>query len=800
MKETTNLFKNKLLLFRAKSARLEKMFPVSSIRRALPIHLQKVVSLSMGRVGSLSDRIRIAHNFFSRILKINRHHGSEFTVKWIKANQVVLQKYMGGDKVKSLRSIEPNLPLPRLINGFPAIINRRDRDLIRSGAKGVLRFWLSLFGSYRIMAIVGKTKLNTIYDPFKGKPEFVLDVLSLLKNSDSPVFYKRLETFSKIPRKLAPSTFVLSHKTSPSNSLSYQGLFTDYYLLTRGNAKQQKIFHNLMEYLELIGTKYPIRRMQSLLRSLESITSQMKYPDNYRLKRSALPGNSLSQFSIKEEAAGKIRVFALIDSITQSFLRPLHDYLFDILRVIPNDGTFNQDESVLRSIEKGKKYNCAYSFDLSAATDRLPRQLTSHIMENLVALPGFSSIWEAVMVDRDFSFPLNSGKKYPHLLTDHENIYRYSVGQPMGGLSSWAGLAITHHWILQYCSWSLGNLTGWEERYEVLGDDIVIFDHSLAQKYLEVMEKLGVDINLSKSIVSPNRQVFEFAKRTLVDGINVSSLSFQQIISQTSIGARVADAVSYIRSNLIDNIPLLGNILSRNGGSTAFSKLKAVGMESIALLGLLHQKGVIEHRVVVESLINPQYKEDFDWDKASFSLPLRSILMLTLSSLKGEKVDYPFSHPDMRHSVYEELEAELSSVILQHALYKIKLLDRDYDKILNKGAHSLFRGIEDKVFKASISGFFEDLIMNLSSDLDTGELLDDIEKILYKHAKYGHVKIEEALKHLESVESMIFTFTYKTDISRLRYETETSPVIDLIRKGVFGSRTRYWEIPNPTYS
>jgi len=81
MKETTNLFKNKLLLFRARSARLEKMFPVSSIRRALPIHLQKVVSLSMGRSGSLSNRIKIAHNFFSHIIKMNRHHGSFFTVK-----------------------------------------------------------------------------------------------------------------------------------------------------------------------------------------------------------------------------------------------------------------------------------------------------------------------------------------------------------------------------------------------------------------------------------------------------------------------------------------------------------------------------------------------------------------------------------------------------------------------------------------------------------------------------------------------------------------------------------------------
>lgn len=63
------------------------------------------------------------------------------------------------------------------------------------------------------------------------------------------------------------------------------------------------------------------------------------------------------------------------------------------------------------------------------------------------------------MADRTFKFSASVGKKYPHLLEDQNNEYRYSVGQPMGGLSSWAGLAITHHWILQYCSTQIGNIT-----------------------------------------------------------------------------------------------------------------------------------------------------------------------------------------------------------------------------------------------------------------------------------------------------------------------------------------------------
>jgi len=737
----------------------------------------------------------MAYNFFNTVVRMQRNHGSFFTVKWLKSNQVALQKYLGNDKLSSLRDLEPNIPLPRLINGCPAIINRQDRLLIRNGNVNIMRFWLSLFGSYRVMSILGKTKLESIYGPFTGKSESVLDLISISISfsKDSPVFFSRLD-LSKIKKNLAPRTLVLSHKASPSNSMSYQGILSDYYLLTRGNSEQKNIYNNILSYLDILKSEYSLSRWNQITSGLESLVSQLDFK-NLKFKKSINYSNGLSQFAIKEEAAGKIRVFALIDSISQSLLRPLHDYLFAVLKVIPNDGTFDQDLSVQRSIEKAKSYGGAYSFDLSSATDRLPRSLTGSILESLVGLEGFSNSWQALMADRDFGFSEGVGKKFPHLLEDQNNKYRYSVGQPMGGLSSWAGLAITHHWLLQYCSWSLGNYTKWEERYEVLGDDIVIFDHSLAMKYLEVMRDIGVEINLSKSISSPTLSVFEFAKRTIWNGVNVSSISFQQLISQTSIGSRVADSASWIRSNLINNIPSLGSILSKKGGANSWNKIQLVGMESLSLLGLLFQKGLIEHRIVIESLINPQYKEDFDWDKANFSLPLRSILKKALSCLKGEETNhlYPFSHEDLRRSVYDELETELSAIVLQQALHKIKLLNRDYDHLINQASSKLYSGINDKIFKASVSGFFEDLIINLNPNLDVLEELDRVESILYKHAKIGNVSLPKALKILDEVESMIFTFTYKVEISRQKYETEKSPIIDMIRKGVFGSKTRYWE-------
>lgn len=67
----------------------------------------------------------------------------------------------------------------------------------------------------------------------------------------------------------------------------------------------------------------------------------------------------LGQLALKEEAAGKIRVFAMVDIWTQSVLKPLHDWLFDLFRLLPNDSTHNQDAGFLRAKAKAVHYGHA---------------------------------------------------------------------------------------------------------------------------------------------------------------------------------------------------------------------------------------------------------------------------------------------------------------------------------------------------------------------------------------------------------------------------------------------------------
>jgi hypothetical protein len=140
------------------------------------------------------------------------------------------------------------------------------------------------------------------------------------------------------------------------------------------------------------------------------------------------PDPCLGRLSFKEEAAGKLRVFAMVDSWTQSIFKPLHDSLFQVLSRLPNDSTFDQGKAFQRALSKAEKYGHSYGYDLSAATDRLPLILQIKLLSGLIG-GHLASLWGLILTERDYRLPVN---KY-EIPTGY---LRYTVGQPMGALSS----------------------------------------------------------------------------------------------------------------------------------------------------------------------------------------------------------------------------------------------------------------------------------------------------------------------------------------------------------------------------
>jgi len=102
-----------------------------------------------------------------------------------------------------------------------------------------------------------------------------------------------------------------------------------------------------------------------------------------------LPSFPIGKLGVKEEP-GKVRVFAMVDWWTQMLFLPLHKHIQGILRNIPQDATFDQDGSVVALREISKRSAYAASFDLSAATDRLPLVLQSMLMSSII--PGYGQL------------------------------------------------------------------------------------------------------------------------------------------------------------------------------------------------------------------------------------------------------------------------------------------------------------------------------------------------------------------------------------------------------------------------
>jgi len=347
------------------------------------------------------------------LLRLRRVYGPAYVVHYLKCCQLAVQKRVAGVPLSSFRELNQDYPFPGLARcGLPKIIGTRDRLSIIKGSPSIIRWWLTIFSIYRIIRIPGKLKLSTITDPYSGDPEFLVTAINGIKSLT-------LNLLSVHRNSLKSSNRLLfSEKASPSSPTSWTGILFDALSMAQSVDLRliiSKTLPSFQFYLEYLSQSLPYfyNRIGPEFRHLKAVPSP----------------KGEGQLSIKEEAAGKLRVFAMVDAWTQSALKPLHDYLFSILSQFPNDGTFDQQASVNRCHEKARASGGSYGYDLSAATDRLPVVLQEAVLSSLLGAE-FAAAWRNLLVNRDYILPV--GEYNP----DSPKHLRYAVGQPMGALSS----------------------------------------------------------------------------------------------------------------------------------------------------------------------------------------------------------------------------------------------------------------------------------------------------------------------------------------------------------------------------
>jgi hypothetical protein len=550
------------------------------------------------KAGGYATRLNFMNKFARYLLYLRKNHGAEFVVAYLKAGQLAISKKVAHSPVKSLRDINPDFPLPRLANGLPSIIPLSDRRLITRGGYSVIRFWLTMFSIYRIISIPGKLKLNTITDPFNGNLGWLSSTESLFESE-----VKKWLTSSFTLPKFQESELKMLSKASPSHDKSWKGYYTDIYHMP------ESLYQTLIKFLQASGQNR-ILNYVSYIREITPVISQygaFRFTKPFVLACEKEHGGQypFGQLSLKEEAAGKVRVFAMVDYWTQISLRGLHYYLFDILKQFPNDGTFDQQASIRRGADKVKVSRCSFGYDLSAATDRLPLSLQVSVLASLFGKE-MAELWADLLVRKRFYWLGEYDRTKGQNTLVGASFMKYEVGQPMGALSSWAMLALTHHLIVQFAyrlAYPLADKVKWFEGYELLGDDIVLFDKKVAQKYLELMESFGVPINLSKSVVANNATV-EFAKVVMHNGVDVSALSWKLFLSESRSLMGRANIISFLLKKRI-GLDNFSNYLKRNFRKSQYD-VGVITPGLLALLTMLTNQGVFTLSWLVGLINNPK--------------------------------------------------------------------------------------------------------------------------------------------------------------------------------------------------
>lgn len=175
-----------------------------------------------------------------------------------------------------------------------------------------------------------------------------------------PAFWRslRVNPYSKRSRKLTWERYHLSTKSGPNGQA-----------LSSAIADLESLPVDLLESIKEVGGAALAKNIDILKNDLETLKA-------FRPDRKSGSFRKVTAISDKE---GKVRTIAILDFWSQTALRPLHDYLFKVLRRIPQDCTFNQG-SFTTKLGSGKRGHYFHSFDLSNATDRFPISLIEDVL------------------------------------------------------------------------------------------------------------------------------------------------------------------------------------------------------------------------------------------------------------------------------------------------------------------------------------------------------------------------------------------------------------------------------------
>jgi len=445
----------------------------------------------------------------SHLLKVLKGQGPNGVILLLKTTSVCLRRFLAGNPVENSWSLGHPLKVGK--SGIPLWLPLQFRHLIRARSSEGLRLVFSILNAYKgFKSPYNKMDLTNIVAPHPTVDE---DELGEFAAFCSKVFWPKVVTPCAIDAGKLHLLKVVSEDGSvklpevsppflrtagPNSPTSVLGASLD------AQAWNLEPVNWLVEYLQETGDKQTLDIFHAVLeasspaftsRTLPGLWSERKAKGGKPTKQ--LRELRLGKLSLKLEAAGKKRIFAIVDYWTQRALKPLHTWMADVLSVLPSDATFDQNGAVRRFALS--EPSACHSYDLKAATDTIPQVLYETLFKAILP-PVLVDKWMLLLTDRWYYTPESERDDHPDL----PKMVRYTRGQPMGALSSWPSMALVHHAVILYSAFKEGRPVSkalwWD--YRVLGDDAVIGDQEVGLTYVAQTNSLHIKIGLKVSLIS----------------------------------------------------------------------------------------------------------------------------------------------------------------------------------------------------------------------------------------------------------------------------------------------------------
>jgi len=295
-----------------------------------------------------------------RLVRLWQLSGTRFTIAYLKEARLALMAWANS------RAYTPNpgvkIRLSR--SGIPRIIpaGLRPVSLATLRERVIFRGLHTVFNLYRVMDWKGaKPDFSSITQPFSGVSATLFDeeIRAVLKLFTLPQF------------QLGYVVPWVNISSGPNHPWSLWGSAKDI------------LGYSLNPLLLGVYCVYTWVSGQRLLAIWLVFVSHLLMPFAIylRVRGMRFPLGRLSVLA--KDGGGKRRIVGVVDYWSQWALKSLHLYLFDVLRRIPQDGTFDQMAPIGPLLDYARLGYPSYSFDLSNATDRLPVALQEQILRLL---------------------------------------------------------------------------------------------------------------------------------------------------------------------------------------------------------------------------------------------------------------------------------------------------------------------------------------------------------------------------------------------------------------------------------